>query len=328
VTIETIPRRRFLCLAGGVAALPVTTRIAPAQTYPARPVRIIVATTAGGGTDLAARLVAQWLTERLGQSFFVENRPGGNNNIGTEAAARSTADGYTLFMANSVNAVNASLYQKLSYNFITDFAPVVHVVRSPVLMMVHPSVPAKTVPEFIAHAKANPEKISIGTGGHGSTGHMAGSLFMMLTGTKMVHVPYRGESLAMTDLIGGQAQIVFATAGSALTYAKAGTVRTLAVTTDTRMSDLPDVPPLAQFLPGFEASGWSGVCTPKGTPAEIITLLNREINAAIADPKFKQRVADIGGTSPGGSPADFATFIANDTEKWAKVVKFAGIKAD
>jgi tripartite-type tricarboxylate transporter receptor subunit TctC len=328
VTIVTIPRRRFLALAGGVATLPVATRIARAETYPARPVRIIVATTAGGGTDLAARLVAQWLAEKLGQSFFVENRPGGNNNIGTEAAARSPADGYTLFMANSVNAVNASLYQKLSYNFIADFAPIVHVVRSPVLMMVHPSVPTKTVPEFMAYAKANPGKLSIGTGGHGSTGHMAGSLFMMLTGTTMVHVPYRGESLAMTDLIGGQAQVVFATAGSALAYAKAGTVRALAVTTAARMSDLPDVPPLAEFLPGFEASGWSGVCAPKGTPAEIITLLNREINAAIADPKFKQRVADIGGTSPGGSPADFAKFIADDTAKWAKVVKFAGIKAD
>ncbi len=328
MTIVTIPRRRFLALAGGVATLPVATRIARAETYPARPVRIIVATTAGGGTDLAARLVAQWLAEKLGQSFFVENRPGGNNNIGTEAAARSPADGYTLFMANSVNAVNASLYQKLSYNFIADFAPIVHVVRSPVLMMVHPSVPTKTVPEFMAYAKANPGKLSIGTGGHGSTGHMAGSLFMMLTGTKMVHVPYRGESLAMTDLIGGQAQVVFATAGSALAYAKAGTVRALAVTTAARMSDLPDVPPLAEFLPGFEASGWSGVCAPKGTPAEIITLLNREINAAIADPKFKQRVADIGGTSPGGSPADFAKFIADDTAKWAKVVKFAGIKAD
>jgi tripartite-type tricarboxylate transporter receptor subunit TctC len=328
VTIVTIPRRRFLALAGGVATLPVATRIARAETYPARPVRIIVATTAGGGTDLAARLVAQWLAEKLGQSFFVENRPGGNNNIGTEAAARSPADGYTLFMANSVNAVNASLYQKLSYNFIADFAPIVHVVRSPVLMMVHPSVPTKTVPEFMAYAKANPGKLSIGTGGHGSTGHMAGSLFMMLTGTKMVHVPYRGESLAMTDLIGGQAQVVFATAGSALAYAKAGTVRALAVTTAARMSDLPDVPPLAEFLPGFEASGWSGVCAPKGTPAAIITLLNREINAAIADPKFKQRVADIGGTSPGGSPADFAKFIADDTAKWAKVVKFAGIKAD
>lgn len=324
----TVQRRRFLRLAGGIAALPVAARWARAQTYPSRSVRIIVATTAGGGTDLAARLVAQWLGEKYGQSFFVENRPGGNNNIGTEAAARSPADGYTLFMANSVNTVNASLYQKLSYNFIADFQPVVRVVRSPLLMMVHPSVPAKTVPEFIAYAKAHPGKISVGTGGHGSTGHMAGSLFMMLTGVHMVHLPYRGESLAMTDLLGGQVQVVFATAGSAISYAKAGTVRTLAVTTESRMVDLPDVPPMAQFLPGFEASGWSGVCAPKGPPAEIIAMLNKEINAAIVDPKFKQRVHDLGGTSPGGTPADFAKFIAEDTEKWAKVVKFAGIKAE
>jgi tripartite-type tricarboxylate transporter receptor subunit TctC len=323
-----IQRRRFLCLAAGVATFPVATRIARADTYPARPVRIIVATTAGGATDLAARLVAQWLTEKLGQSFFVENRPGGNNNIGTEAAARSPADGYTLFMANSVNTINASLYQKLNYNFIADFAPVVRVVRSPLLMMVHPSVPAKTVPEFIAYAKANPDKISVGSGGHGSSGHMAGQLFMMLTGVRMVDLPYRGESLAMTDLLGGQAQVVFATTGSAIAYAKAGTVRTLAVTTDARLDGLLDVPPLAQFLPGFEVSGWSGLCAPKNTPAEIVALLNKEINAAIADPKFRQRVADLGGTSPGGSSADFAKFLADETERWAKVVKFAGIKAD
>ena len=323
-----IQRRRFLCLAAGVATLPVARRTARADTYPLRPVRIIVATTAGGATDLAARLVAQWLTEKLGQSFFVENRPGGNNNIGTEAAARSPADGYTLFMANSVNTINASLYQKLNYNFIADFAPVVRVVRSPLLMMVHPSVPAKTVPEFIAYAKANPDKISAGSGGHGSSGHMAGQLFMMLTGVRMVHLPYRGESLAMTDLLGGQVQVVFATTGSAIAYAKAGTVRTLAVTTDARLDGLLDVPPLAQFLPGFEVSGWSGLCAPKNTPAEIVALLNKEINAAIADPKFRQRVADLGGTSPGGSSADFAKFLADETERWAKVVKFAGIKAD
>lgn len=323
-----IQRRRFLCLAGGVATLPVATSIARAQTYPTRSVRIIVATTAGGATDLAARLLAQWLTDKLGQSFFVENRPGGNNNIGTEAAARSSADGYTLFMANSVNTINASLYQKLNYNFIADFAPVVHVVRSPLLMMVHPSVPATTVPGFIAYAKANPDKISMGSGGHGSSGHMAGALFMMLTGTKMVHLPYRGESLAMTDLLGGQVQTVFATTGSAIAYAKAGTVRTLAVTTEARLDGLLDIPPLAQFLPGFEVSGWSGLCAPKNTPAEIAALLNKEINAAIADSKIKQRIADLGGTSPGGSSADFAKFIADETERWAKVVKFAGIKAD
>jgi len=321
-----IQRRRFLYLAGGFATLAVTAR---AQAYPARSARILVATTAGGATDLAARLIAQWLTEKLGQSFFVENRPGGNNNIGTEAAARSPADGYTLFMANSVNTINASLYAKLSYNFIADFAPIVRVVRSPLLLMVHPSVPARTVPEFIAYVKANPDKISMGSGGHGSSGHMAGELFKMDAGIKMVHLPYRGESLAMTDLLGGQVQVVFATTGSSIEYAKAGTVRALAVTAGTRLDSLPDVPRLADFLPDFaEVGGWSGLCAPKNTPAEIVALLNKEINAAMADPKFKQRVADLGGTSPGGSPADFAKFLADETEKWAKVVKFAGIKAE
>jgi tripartite-type tricarboxylate transporter receptor subunit TctC len=324
-----IQRRRFVCLAGGVAALPLATRMAWAQVYPSRSVRILVATTAGGATDLAARLIAQWLTEKLGQSFFVENRPGGNNNIGTEAAAHSPADGYTLFMANSVNTINASLYEKLSYNFIADLAPIVRVVRTPLLLMVHPSVPAKTVPEFIAYGKANPDKISMGSGGHGSSGHMAGELFKMDAGVKMVHLPYRGESLAMTDLLGGQVQAVFATSGSSLEYAKAGTVRALAVTSRARLDGLPDVPPLADFLPDFaEVGGWSGLCAPKNTPAEIVALLNKEINAAIVDPRFKQRVADLGGTSPGGSPADFAKFVADETEKWAQVVKFAGIKAE
>jgi tripartite-type tricarboxylate transporter receptor subunit TctC len=322
-----IQRRRFLRLAGGIATFPVATRIARAEPYPSRPVRIIVATTAGGGTDLAARLIARWLTEALGQSFLVENRPGGNNNIGTEAAARAAPDGYTLFMANAVNAVNASLYDKLNYDFTADFAPVVHVVRSPLLMMVHPLVPARTVPELIAYAKANPDKINMGSGGNGSTGHMAGELFMMMTGVRMVHVPYRGESIAMTDLLGGQAQIVFATTGSAIAFAKAGTVRTLAVTTPTRLYSLPDVPPLAQFLPGYEATGWSGLCAPKSTPAEIVGLLNKEINAALADPNIRQRLADMGGTAPGGSAADFGKFIADDTEKWARVVKFSGAQA-
>ena len=324
-----IQRRRFLSLAGGVASLPVAARVVRAETYPARTVKIIVATAAGGSSDIAARLIAQWLTEKLGQSFFVENRPGGNNNIGTEAAARSPADGYTLFWANSVNTINASLYEKLSYNFIADFAPVVRVIRSPLLMMVHPSVPAKTVPEFIAYAKANPDKISMGSGGHGSSGHMAGELFKMDTGVRMVHLPYRGESLAMTDLLGGQVQIVFATSGSGIEYAKAGTVRTLAVTSRARLDGLPDVPPLAEFLPDFaEVGGWSGLCAPRNTPAEIVALLNREINRAIADPKISQRVVAMGSTSPGGSPTDFAKFIADETDKWAKVVKFAGIKAE
>jgi tripartite-type tricarboxylate transporter receptor subunit TctC len=322
----TIQRRQFLRLASIAAAVPVASRIASADTYPSRNVRVIVATTAGGGTDIAARLVAQWLTERLGQSFIVENRAGGNNNIGTDAAAKAAPDGYTLFMANSVNAVNTSLYSKLSFNFPADFAPIIHVVRSPLLLMVHPSVPVKTVPEFIAYAKANPDKINMGSGGNGSTGHLAGELFMMMTGTKMVHVPYRGESVAMTDLLGGQAQAVFATTGSAIQFARAGTVRTLAVTTPTTLAGLEDVPPMEKFLPGYEASGWSGLTAPKNTPAEIVALLNKEINAAIADPKFRQRVLDTGGIPPGGTPADFTRFIAAETEKWAKVIKFAGIK--
>ncbi len=321
-----IARRRFLRLTGSLAALAGAVDFARAETYPSRSVRIIVATSAGGGTDIAARLVAQWLTEKLGRSFFVENRPGGNNNIGTEAAAHAPADGYGLFMANSVNTINASLYQRLNYNFIADFEPVVHVVRSPLLMMVHPSVPARTVPEFIAYAKARPDMLSMGSGGSGSSGHMAGELFMMMTGVKLIHVPYRGESLAMADLIAGQAQIVFATTGSAFAFAKAGTVRPLAATTPAALDGITDVPSLAQFLPGYEASGWSGLCTPKGTPADIVALLNRQINAALIDPVFKQRIADTGGAPQGGTPAAFAKFIAEETQRWAEVVKFAGIK--
>ncbi len=318
-----IDRRGFVGLAAGIATSLVGARRARADTYPSRPVRIIVATSAGGGTDFAARLVAQRLTQRLGQSFIVENRPGGNNNIGTEAAARSPADGYTLFMANSVNTINAALYQTPGFDFIADFRPVVHVMRSPLLMMVHPSVPARTVPEFIAYAQANPDRISMGSGGNGSSSHMAGELFMLMAGVRLVHVPYRGESLAMADLIGGQAQVVFATTGSAMVFAKAGSVRALAVTTQARLDGL-DVPPLAQFLPGYEVQGWSGLCAPKSTPVEIVTLLNKEINAALADPTIKQRLADMGGTAPGGSAADFAKFIADDVAKWAKVVKFSG----
>lgn len=321
-----IARRRFLRLTGGLATLVGAVDLAKAEIYPSRSVRIIVATSAGGGTDIAARLIAQWLAEKLGRSFFVENRPGGNNNIGTEAAAHAPADGYVLFMANSVNTINAALYQKLNYNFIADFEPVVHVVRSPLLMMVHPSVPARTVPEFIVYAKARPDMLSMGSGGSGSSGHMAGELFMMMTGVKLIHVPYRGEALAMADLIAGQAQIVFATTGSALAFAKAGTVRPLAATTPAGLDAIADVPSLAQFLPGYEASGWSGLCTPKGTPAEIVALLNREINAALTDPIVRQRITDTGGTPQGGTPAEFASFIAEETQRWAKVIKFAGIR--
>lgn len=299
-----------------------------AQTYPLRPVRIIVATTAGGSTDIAARLIAQWLTEKLGQSFIVENRAGGNNNVGTEFAAHSAADGYTLFMANSVNSINKVLYKNLNYDFIADFLPIVHVMRSPLLLMVHPSVPTKTVPEFITYAKSNPNKLSMGSGGSGSTGHLAGELFMMMSGVRMVHVPYRGESVAMTDLLGGQPQVLFATTGSSISFVKSGAVRALAVTSLTRLDQLPDVPPMTQFLSGFEANGWSGLCAPRNTSTEIVSLLNKQINDALADPTIRKRIADMGGAAPGGTPADFAQYIADEIEKWAKVVAFAGIRAD
>jgi tripartite-type tricarboxylate transporter receptor subunit TctC len=322
-----LERRHFLRLAGG-AALLAAMPMARAQTYPARPVRIIVATSAGGSTDIAARLVAQWLSEKLGQSFIVEDRPGGNNNIGTEFAAHSPPDGYTLFMANSTNSINTVLYKNLNYDFVADFTSIVHVMRSPLLMMVHPSVPAKNVPEFIAYATANPDKITMGSGGAGSSGHMAGELFMLRTGVRMLHVPYRGEALAMTDLLAGQPQVLFATSGSGISFVKAGSVRALAVTTPAPLDALPDVPPLAKFLPGYEASGWSGLCAPRGTPAEIIDLLNRQINAALADPTIHQRIVDLGGTAPGGAPSGFARYIAGEIDKWTKVVAFAGIKVN
>ena len=290
-----IPRRRLLQITVAAAALPALPRIARTQAYPSQPVRIIVATSAGGTTDIVARMIGQWLSERLGQPFVVENRPGGGNNIGTEAAARAPADGHTLFMANTVNAINATLYQNLSYSFITDLAPVAILMRSPLLMQIHPSVPARSVPEFIDHAKANPGKINTGWGGNGATGHVAGELFKMMSGVAMVHVPYRGEALALTDLLGGQVQVVFATIGSSIEYIKAGKLRALAITTVARSDLLPDVPSLADFLPGYEASSWNGLCAPKATPAEIVDRLNREVNAGLADPKIKTRLAELGG---------------------------------
>ena len=304
--------------------------MARAETYPARSVQIIVATTAGGSSDIAARLIAQWLTEKLGQSFFVENRPGGNNNIGTEAAARSPADGYTLFWANSVNTINASLYEKLNYNFIADFAPVVRVIRSPLLMMVHPSVPAKTVPEFIAYAKANPDKISMGSGGHGSSGHMAGELFKMDTGVRMVHLPYRGELLAMTDLLGGQVQVVFATSGSA-NRVRQGRYGAHACRDVTRRASMAcrTCRRWRNSCPTSQRWAAGAACARRRTrPPRSSRCSTGRSTRAIADPRIRQRVADMGSTSPGGSPADFAKFIADETEKWAKVVKFAGIKAE
>jgi tripartite-type tricarboxylate transporter receptor subunit TctC len=315
-------KRRELLL--GFAALPVASHIAVAEPYPSHPVRILVATSAGGGTDLVARFIAQWLSERLGQSFFVENRPGGGNNIGTEMAAHSPADGYSLFMANTVNAINNSLYQNLNYNFIADFAPIANVVGTPLLVLVHPSVEAKSVAELIALAKASPGKLNLASGGVGSTGHMSAELFQMLAGIKFTHVPYRGEALALVDLIAGQAQVMICTTGSSLQYAKAGTVRALATTTDDRVVELPDVPPLSKTVPGYRADAWSGLCAPKGTPPEIITLLNKEVNLAMADPKINEHIASLGGVALPGSPEDYGRTIVADTEKWAKVVQFSG----
>jgi tripartite-type tricarboxylate transporter receptor subunit TctC len=320
----TIARRRVLqAVIAALASFPRTTK---AQSYPASAVRIIVATSAGGTTDIVARLIAAWLSERLGQNFVVENRPGGGNNIGTEAAVRAPADGYTLFMANTVNAINTTLYQNLAYNFSTDMVPIAILMRSPLVMQVHPSVPARTVPELIDHAKANPGKINMGSGGNGATGHVAGELFQMMSGVKMQHVPYRGEALALTDLLGGQVQVVFATVGSSIGYIKAGQVRPLALTTAARSDALPDVPSLAEYLRGYEASSWNGLCAPRNTPAAIIETLSREINAALADPRTKARFTELGGPPIGGSPADFGKIIADDTEKWAKVIKASGAK--
>ncbi|MPZ37102.1 MAG: tripartite tricarboxylate transporter substrate binding protein [Rhizobiales bacterium] len=315
-------KRRELLL--GLAILPLVSHVALAQTYPSRPVRILVATSAGGGTDIVARFIAQWLTEQLGQSFFVENRPGGGNNIGTEMAARSPADGYTLFMANTVNTINNSLYQNLSYNFIADFAPIANIMATPLLLLVNPSVTAKNAAELIALAKASPGKLNLASGGIGSTGYMAAELFQMMAGIKFTHVPYRGEAPALTDLIAGQAQVMIATTGSSLQYAKAGAVRALATTTNDRVAGLPDLLPLSKTLSGYQANAWNGLCAPKGTPSEIITLLNKVVNLAIADPTIKERITSLGGVALPGSPEDYGRTISADTEKWAKVVKFSG----
>jgi len=326
----TLQRRRFLRLAAAATALPLLRRAARAEAYPTRPVRILVATSAGGTTDLVARIIAQRLGDRLGQTFIVENRPGGGNNIGTEAAVRATPDGYTLFMANTVNAINTTLYQNLTFNFTTDMVPVANVVRSVLLVNVHPSVPAQTIPALIAYAKATPGKVNMGSGGSGSTGHVSGELFAMMAAIKMVHVPYRGESMALADLIKGQVQVVVATTGSSIQFVKGGQVRALAVTGTTRWPSLPDVPPLADFLPGYEASSWSGLCAPKDTPAPIVALLNREVNAALADAELRARLAEMGAPADikANSPADFGKTIADDTAKWAKVIKFSGAKAN
>jgi tripartite-type tricarboxylate transporter receptor subunit TctC len=323
-----LPRRRFLHLAAGAAALPTISRIAKAQSYPSRPVRLIVTTAAGGSPDIIARLIGQWLSERLGQPVIVDNRPGAGGNIGTEIGVRAPPDGYTLLMALSLNAINAAVYEKLPFNFIRDTAPVASIASIPLIMEVNPSVPVKTVPEFIAYAKANPGKINMASGGSGTPAHVAGELFKMMAGINMVHVPYRGEGLALPDLISGQLQAMFGVMPASLGYIKAGKLRALAVTTAKRQELLPDVPTVGEFLPGYEARGWYGIVVPKATPVNIIEKLNQEINAALADPTMKTRLTDLGCAVFAGSPADFGKFIADETEKWAKVVKFAGIKPE
>ena len=303
-------------------------RIARAQAYPSRPVRLVLATTPGATADILARLMGQWLSERLSQSFVIENRPGGGANIGTEAVVRAPADGYTLLLVNPANAINATLYEKLSFNFIRDIAPIAGLIRGPFVMVVNPSFPAKTVPEFIAYAKSNPGAINFASGGTGFATHVAGELFKAMTGVNMVHVPYRGQAPALTDLLGGQVQVMFDPVVSSIAHIRAGKLRPLAVTMSTRTEALPDVPTVGDFVAGYEASVWFGFGAPKNTPAQIVDTLNKEINAALADPQMKARLADLGGTPLAGSPADFGRLIAEETEKWGKVVKFSGARPD
>ncbi len=323
-----LPRRKFLRLAAGAAALPAGSRIARAQSYPSRPVRLIVTVGAGGSPDIIARLIGQWLSERLGQPFFVDDRAGASGNIGTEICAKAPPDGYTLMLAMSANAINASLYANLNFNFVRDIAPIASISTIPLVMEVNPSVPAHTIPEFIAYAKANPGKINMASGGTGSPLHVAGELFKMMAAVDMIHVPYRSEAFALPDLISGQVDMMFGVMPASLGYIRAGKLRALAVTSAERQEILPDVPALSEFFPGYEANGWYGIGAPKATPTEIIEKLNKEINAALADPVMRGRLADLGCNVFAGSPADFGKFIAEETEKWAKVIKFAGIKPE
>jgi len=323
-----ILRRRFLELAVGVTALPAAARIASAQAYPTRPVRIVVGYAAGGGTDLVARLMGQWLSERLGQQFVIENRTGAATNIGTEAVVRTPADGYTLLLAHTANAINATLYEKLNFNFIRDITPVAGIIRVPSVMVVNPSLPAKTVPEFVTYAKANPGKINMASGGAGGPDHMSGELFKTMTGVNMIHVPYRGLSPALTDLLAGQVQVIFSSLPAAIEYIKAGKLRALAVTTATRFEGAPDIPTVGDVVPGYEASQWYGVGVPKNAPVEIVKKLNKEINAGLANPRLRAQLADLGGTALPGSAADFGKLIAEETVKRAKAVKFSGAQPD
>jgi tripartite-type tricarboxylate transporter receptor subunit TctC len=321
-------RRQFLHLAAGAAALPAVSRMAWAQAYPTRPVRIVVGFAPAGAQDVLARLIGQWLSERFGQQFIVDNRPGGGGNIASEAVVTATADGYTLLLVGPPNMINATLYEKLNFNFIRDIAPVAGMVRVSNVMEVHPAVPTKSVSEFMSYAKANPGKINMASGGNGTAGHVAGELFKMMTGVNMVHVPYRGEGPALTDLIGGQVQLMFGVMPSSIQHIRSGKLRAIAVTTATRSETLPDIPPIGEFVPGYEASAAFGLGAPKNTASVIIGKLNSEINASLADAKMKARLADLGATVLPGSPADFGKLIAAETEKWGKVVKFAGMKPE
>jgi tripartite-type tricarboxylate transporter receptor subunit TctC len=323
-----LPRRQFLHLAAGAAALSTVSRIAWAQAYPARPVRLIVPLAPGGATDIVARLIGQWLSERLHQPFVIENRPGGGTNIGTETVVRAASDGYTLLLASTPNTINATLYDKLNYNFIRDMAPVASIIRNALVIVVHPSLPAKTVPEFIAYAKANPRKLNMASPGNGTPNHVSGELFNMMAGVEMVHVPYRSGGPALTDLLAGQVQVMFPATVSSIEYIRAGRLRALAVTTATRSELLPDIPTVAEFVAGYEASNWFGICAPKATPAEIVDKLNKEINACLADAKMKARLADLGGDVLALSPGDFGRLIADETEKWGKVVRAANLKPE
>ena len=323
-----LPRRQFLHLAAGAAALPAVSRFARAQGYPSRPVRIVVGFPAGGGSDITARLMGQWLSERLGQPFVVENRPGAATNIATEAVVRAPADGYTLLLFGSSSAINATFYDKLPFNLIRDISPVAGINRVPYVIVVNPSVPAKSVPEFVTYAKANPGKINMASSGNGSVQHVSGELFKIMTGISLVHVPYRGAAPALTDLISGQVQVMFDAVSSSIEYIRAGKLRALAMTTATRSDALPDLPTISDFVPGYETSSWSGIGAPKNTPVEIVDKLNKEINAALADPKVKARLADLGSVPMPLSSADFGNLISESVEKWGKVIRTANIKAE
>ena len=321
-------RRSFLRLAAGAAVLPTVPQIAHAQSYPNRPVRLVVGFAPGGGNDITARLMGQWLSERLGQPFVIENRPGAGTNVATEAVVNAAPDGYTILFVAPSAAINATLYEKLNFNFIRDFAPIAGIMRIPNVMVVNPSVPARTVPEFIAYAKANPGKINVASPGVGTSVHLSAELFKMMTGVDMVHVAYKGSAPSLTDLLGGQVQVSFATMPASIEFIRTGKLRALAVTTATRSPALPEVPAVGEFVPGYEVSTWYGLCARMGTPAEVIDKINKEINAGLADPTMKARLADLGGVAIAGSPGDFGKLVADETEKWAKVIRAANIKPE